>query len=771
MSERDPRVAEPPDFSSNSSFPHPTRIGPYRILQVIGEGGMGIVYAAAQVEPVRRRVAVKMMKVGMDTKEVVARFEAERQALAVMDHPGIARVLDVGATEAGRPYFAMEYVPGVPLNEYCDQHKLGTAERVQLFISICQAVQHAHQKGVIHRDLKPSNVLVTEQDGRPAPKIIDFGIAKAISQHLTDRTLVTAFGIAIGTPAYMSPEQAEMSGLDVDTRTDIYSLGVMLYELLVGQLPTDPKEHGLPGFIARLVARETDAPTPSSKVSASGNAQGVAALRGTSATSLRKELKGDLDWIVMKAMDKDRARRYETANGLAMDLQRYLANEPVVARPPSAGYRAAKFVRRHRAVVIAAAAAVLALVVGALLATAEMIRVTRAEAQTRREAETAQQVSDFLVSLFEVSDPSEARGNTITAREILDRGAQKIETGLTDQPRVQARLLTTMGSVFRALGLYRDASRYYTEALQARLAILPPHDVRVLTSMVHLAEVESRLGDYATAESLLIQVRERGNSADAGDSLLATVESDLAVILYRQGRYAAAAESFRRVVEARERMFGPEDLHVASALRNLGGVSVTLGNYEEGERQLRRALAIAERVYDADSPDLFGYLSNVGAAEQYQKHYREAEAHYRRALTIAEKTYGPTHENVSVLLVNLGGVLEDEEKYHEALPLLERALKIDEAALGPDHGSVAHTLASLGDVYYDLGRYAEAEAAYRRSLTIRKRVMGPDHPEVAQVLEQLATTLHAMGRDDSATTYEARARRIRDAAGSGAPPP
>jgi len=771
MSERDPRVAGPPDPSSDISSPHPTRIGPYRILQVLGEGGMGIVYAAEQVEPVRRRVAVKMMKVGMDTKEVVARFEAERQALAVMDHPNIARALDAGATEAGRPYFVMEYVRGIPLNEYCDQHKLGTAARIQLFISICQAVQHAHQKGVIHRDLKPSNVLVTEQDDRPAPKVIDFGIAKAISQHLTDRTLVTAYGIAIGTPAYMSPEQAEMSGLDVDTRTDIYSLGVMLYELLVGQLPTDPNEHGLPGFIAQLVARETDAPTPSSRVSVSRNAESVAALRGTNPTGLWKELRGDLDWIVMKAMDKDRARRYETANGLAMDLQRFLANEPVVARPPRARYRAVKFVQRHRAVVIAATAAAVALVVGAVLATAGLIRATRADAETRREAETAQQVSDFLVSLFEVSDPSEARGNTITAREILDRGAQRIQTGLTDQPQVQTRLLTTLGGVFGALGLYRDARRYYTQALEVRSATRPAGDALVLASMVNLAEVESRLGEYATAESLLIQVRERGKSAGAGDSLLATVESDLAVILFRQGRYAAAAESFRGVVEARERLFGPEDLHVASALRNLGGVNVALGNYEEGERQLRRALAIAERHYDADSPDLFGYLSNVGAAEQYQTHYREAEAHYRRALTIAEKAYGPTHENVSVLLVNLGGVLEDEGKYHEALPLLERALKIDEAALGPDHGSVGHTLASLGDVYYDLGRYAEAEAVYRRSLTIRERVMGPDHPEVARVLEQLATTLHAMGRDDSAATYEARARRIRDTANSGAPPP
>jgi tetratricopeptide (TPR) repeat protein/tRNA A-37 threonylcarbamoyl transferase component Bud32 len=766
MNERDPRIPASPAPSPADPSAHPERIGPYRILQVIGEGGMGVVYDAEQVEPVRRRVALKMMKVGMDTKDVVARFEAERQALAVMDHPGIAKVLDAGASDAGRPYFVMEYVRGIPLNEYCDLHTLGTVERIRLFVTICQSVQHAHQKGVIHRDLKPSNVLVTEQDGRPTAKIIDFGIAKAISQRLTEKTLFTAYGMVIGTPAYMSPEQAEMSGLDVDTRTDIYSLGVMLYELLVGELPSDPKEHGLQGFIARLVARHTDAPTPSAKVSGSGKAADVAALRGTNPRGLHKALKGDLDWIVMKAMDKDRARRYETANGLAMDLQRYLADEPVVARPPSAGYRAAKFVRRHRVAVIAASAGVVALVAGALLATAAMIRATRAEAQTRREAETAQQVSDFLVSLFEVSDPSEARGSTITAREVLDRGAEKIDTELTDQPLVQARLLTTMGKVFRALGLYDDARRYYTRALQVRSAALPPHDVPVIASMLNLAEVQSLLGKYATAESLLIAVRTLGTSVELPDSLLETVESDLAVIEFQQGRYAAAADAFQRVVAARERMFGPDNEHVAKALRNLGGVNLALGNYAEGEQQLRRALAIAERRYGAESPDIVVFLSNLGAAEYYQKNYRDAEANYRRALTIAEHAYGPEHELVGTLLTNLGGLLEEQHKYQEALPLLERALKIDEAALGPDHRSVAHSLASLADVYDGLGRYPEAEAALRRALAIRERVMGPDHPEVADILEHLVTTLRATGRGDEAARLEARARRIRAAAGS-----
>src|SRR5918911_1521336 len=318
---QDPTVSSAADFA-RPDVAQPDRIGAYRILQVLGEGGMAVVYEAEQTEPVRRRVALNVMKLGMDTKEVIARFEAERQALAVMTHQSIAKVLDAGASEGGRPYFVMELVQGVPITDYCDGRQLSVRERLELFIPVCQAVQHAHQKGVIHRDLKPSNVLVTEVDGKPLPKVIDFGIAKATGQHLTEKTLVTAYGQAMGTPGYMSPEQAEMSGLDIDTRADIYSLGVMLYELLVGRLPEDPLELGLQGFMARLAMRETDPPTPSTKLhSLKREQKALATLRHTDPGSLERTLRGDLDRIVMKAIDKDRNQRYETANGLALDLE------------------------------------------------------------------------------------------------------------------------------------------------------------------------------------------------------------------------------------------------------------------------------------------------------------------------------------------------------------------------------------------------------------------------------------------------------------------
>ncbi len=347
-----------------------TIIGPYKLLELIGEGGFGAVYMAEQEEPIRRRVALKIIKLGMDTKRIIARFEAERQALAMMDHPNIAKVFEAGSTDKGRPYFAMELVKGVPITEYCDKNNLGTQKRLELFIDVCRAVEHAHQKGIIHRDIKPSNVMVTLHDGRPVPKIIDFGIAKAMQQRLTEKTLLTEFRQLIGTPEYMSPEQAEFSGLDIDTRSDIYSLGVLLYELLTGTTPFEAKQFRSASYdeICRII-RETEPPKPSTRLSTLGDGLVEGAKhRQVEAGKLCKTIRGDLDWIVMKALEKDRSRRYETANGLILDIERHLNNEPVSAGPPSAGYRLHKFFLRHRAAVITVALVTAALAVGATTA-------------------------------------------------------------------------------------------------------------------------------------------------------------------------------------------------------------------------------------------------------------------------------------------------------------------------------------------------------------------------------------------------------------------
>ncbi|HZL43434.1 MAG TPA: serine/threonine-protein kinase, partial [Verrucomicrobiae bacterium] len=388
-------------------------LGPYKLLEKIGEGGCGVVYVAEQTIPVRRRVALKVIKLGMDTKAVVARFEAERQALAMMDHPNIAKVLDAGTTEAGRPYFVMELVRGIRITDYCDQNKLTTRERLELFIKICQAIQHAHQKGIIHRDIKPSNILVTLHDGVPVPKVIDFGIAKATEGRLTDATVYTQLHQFIGTPAYMSPEQAEMSGLDIDTRSDIYSLGVLLYELLVGSTPFDAKELAAAGIDQmRKTIREKDPVRPSTKLATLYGEEltTTARRRSVETSKLANLLRGDLDWIVMKCLEKDRTRRYQTANGLAMDLKRHLANETVIARPPSSSYRFQKLFRRNKVAFAAAGAVVAALCLGVIVSTWQAVKATRAqrealraqaqEAVQRRQAELARSEAEDLVSFM-----------------------------------------------------------------------------------------------------------------------------------------------------------------------------------------------------------------------------------------------------------------------------------------------------------------------------------------------------------------------------------
>ncbi|MCZ6916337.1 MAG: serine/threonine-protein kinase, partial [Gemmatimonadetes bacterium] len=627
-------------WSHDAEEDHPSRIGPFKILRRLGSGGMGIVYEAEQSQPVRRRVALKVIKIGMDTKQVVARFEAERQALAVMEHPSIAKVLDAGETETGRPYFSMELVQGVKITDFCDTHQLSIRARLELFATLCDAVQHAHQKGVIHRDLKPSNVLVTEQAGTPAPKVIDFGIAKAIAHRLTERTLVTEHGQAIGTPAYMSPEQAEMSGLDVDTRTDVYSLGVMLYELLVGRLPLDPDELGLPAFIAQLVLRETDHPTPSAGfVNLGGMTQQVAKLRRVDPSTLRRELRGDLDWIIMKAMDKDRMHRYDTVNGLAMDIRRHLDDEPVVARPPTAADRMTKFVRRNKVAVIAGSLVAASVVVGLALASIGLVQARRAQAETTRQAEAARQVSDFLVRLFEVSNPSEALGNSITAREILDLGAAQIRNELTDQPVVQARLMGTMGYVYGSLGLFDEGRPLLEQALALRERALGPDHPDVARSLKDLANLHRTVGDFDEAEPLLVRalaIEEAAYGPVHAD--VAETVSGLAALHWSQAQYGKAQPLFERSVAIQEELFGPTHEQVGLGLSNLGGVLLSQGRVAEAEPLLRRALTISEGILAPNHPDLAGSLNNLGALYWMQGDYAQAEPLYQRTLEIYETT-------------------------------------------------------------------------------------------------------------------------------------
>ncbi len=737
----------------------------YKLLEELGSGGMGVVYKAEQIKPVKRNVALKIIKLGMDTKQVVARFETERQALAVMDHPNIAKIFDGGATETGRPYFVMEIVRGLPITEYCDKHKLTTRERLELLTHVCRAIQHAHQKGVIHRDLKPSNILVMVQENKPVPKIIDFGIAKAIEHRLTERTLFTEQGQLIGTPEYMSPEQAEMSGLDVDTRTDIYSLGVMLYELLVGVLPFDPETLRSASFgeIQRII-REKEPPKASTRLSSLGDTQtSIAEHRKANPSSLRKELKGDLDWITMRAMAKDRTQRYASASELEADIERYIRHEPVVAGPPSTIYRIKKYIKRHKVGIAAATLVILAILIGITGTSIGLFKAVRAEKKAREEAETAQQVSDFLVELFKVSDPGEARGNSITAREILDKGAGKIDKELDAQPRIQSRLMETMGRVYRNLGLYTQAAPILEKSLSLKRRVYGEEHLEVATSLHTLAVLYDTQGKYQEAESLFRQslaIKEKILGQDHFD--VAKSFNSIAVVNWNQGKYAEAEPLFQRSLAIKEKALGPDSPEVGNTLTNLGALYHQQNKFGKAEPLFKRALSISEKALGLDHPDVAASLNNLGSLYEDMGKREEAEPLYERSLAIWEKALGPEHSDVGIVLHNLANLYRDQGKYNKAEPYYLRSLAIFQRALGEEHPYVAYSFRECANLYRDQGKHREAEILYQRSLEIFVKSVGENHLNVAETLEQYALLLRKIDRTDDAEKMEDRAKAIRD---------
>jgi serine/threonine protein kinase/tetratricopeptide (TPR) repeat protein len=750
----DPRDAVPPGDGevtreSVSSSQPGGQVGPYRLLQRIGEGGMGEVWLAEQTRPVRRQVALKIIKAGMDSAQVVARFEAERQALALMDHPAIAKVFDAGTTPQGRPYFAMEYVRGEPITAYCDRHRLTTPERLDLFIHVCEGVQHAHQKGIIHRDLKPSNVLVTIQDDHPVPKIIDFGVAKATAQHLTERTLYTELGVMIGTPEYMSPEQAEMGGLDIDTRTNVYALGVMLYELLTGALPFEHVELRRVSLLEiQLAIREKEPPRPSTRVTQLGLASTEAAhRRQTEPARLASDLRGDLDWITMKALEKDRTRRYDTVMGLANDVRRHLQNEPVLASPPSTTYRVKKFVRRHRFGVAAAATVVVLLVAFAATMALQAHRIARERDRANREAETAKQVSSFLVGLFELSKPSEAAANSVTAREILDKGAQRIRGELRDQPAIRATVVSTLGNVYRSLGLYAKARALDEEALALRRQVFGPRSLEVASSLVAVGRSLSSEGQYEEAERMFRTALEtRRSLLGAEDPVIGDTLRGLASVVQRQGHHSEAETLVRQALAIHRRVLPPPSEAVASDLGSLGGILFDRANYAGAEQAFAEAVEIDRQIKGAQHPDTVMQLDNLASARVLQGKYAEGERAYRENLDALRQRLGADHPDLGLSFSNLGAVLYFEGKYPEAEAAYREAVARHRQGLGARHPEVALDLTNLGQALDAQRKYTEAETVIREALSIQREALGGDHPDLVPMLCFLSTTMRHAGK-------------------------
>jgi eukaryotic-like serine/threonine-protein kinase len=761
------------------------RIGPYRLLQQIGEGGFGVVWMAEQEQPVRRRVALKIIKLGMDTEEVIARFEQERQALAMMDHPNIAKVFDAGATPFGRPYFVMELVRGIKLTDYCDEAKLPTAERLQLFIAVCQAVQHAHQKGIIHRDLKPSNILVTLHDGVPVPKVIDFGVAKAISARLTERTLFTRFEQMVGTPLYMSPEQAELSGLDIDTRSDIYSLGVLLYELLTGRTPVDADtlQRAGPDEVRRII-REEEPLRPSMVRSRSAPAPG-SSRSGDPGRGRPSSLAADLDWIVMKALEKDRTRRYATANDLAEDLRRHLRCEPVNARPPSQLYRFRRMVARNKLAFAAGAAVAASIVLGsavsvgmffkekaerqraeasesrALAAEAKARRRAAAEAAARREAEA---VTTYVTTIFQSPNPTRD-GRTVSVAETLDRAATQLDDDLEAQPDRQAALRTVLGKTYLALGLPLKAIALHEQARAECLRTLGTEHERTIQVTSALAEAYDTAHRFA--EALHLREAELAlRRKTSGDEDPATIDAlhDVATSLDRVGRFDQARQLRQQVVEIRTRLSGPEAPETLTALHHLAAAHVRTGRTEEGLQLQEQVLELRRKILGPEDPDTLSAISNLAKTYAALGRHDDALRRQQQLLELRRKVLGPEDPKTISTLHNLARFLRAAGRLEEPLPHLEAVLALRSKVKGPEHPETLAAMGHVADSCVETGRADRALALREQALALRQKALGADHPDTLASMSQLATSYRSAGRVEAAITLQqaavAIARRV-----------
>ncbi|MHC4143306.1 MAG: tetratricopeptide repeat protein [Planctomycetota bacterium] len=773
---------EKPDRLPTVSGPHlgpanlstPPDVEGYEILRVLGEGGMGVVYLARQEQPIERQVALKVIKAGMDSKQVVTRFETERQALASLDHPNIAQVYDAGTTRSGHPYFSMEYISGPSITEHCDRHGLSIEERLGLFIQVCEGVQHAHQKGIIHRDIKPSNVLVYTQDSRALPKIIDFGVAKALTASLTKETFFTEQGQLLGTPEYMSPEQAQMTTADIDTRTDIYSLGVVLYELLVGMIPFDPKtlrEGGVEN-IRRMICEEGPK-TPSMRLSTlSGEAStNVARLRCTDVRTLTRQVHDDLDWITLKAMEKDRMRRYGAAGELAADILRHMSHEPVIAGPPSTSYRLKKFIRRHRHFATASTVVAVSLVLGFIVSTALYFRAEslRAEAQkasqqAEQAAEEARQAADKEVAaraeaqtvaeyltddVLGLVAPEHAKSRQVPVKALLDMASENLEHKFDSQPLAEAGIRQALGETYRKLGEYASAEPHLEWAYEIREHLCGKEDPSTITSLAQLGWLYFLQARYGKAEPLLkesLNLRLRELGPEHPETLESAVR--LALLYCYHAPWAHRAEMLRLLRVAFEtggRLLGDDHEIPLEARHGLAMWYASTRSFD-GLQLCEEGREIAEVAFGQEHPLTLKFVSCLAVFRSWQARYEEAEIMASEALDVSQSLLGTENPVTLQCMWALSLAYSCQFRLGEAEDLLKETVRVSQHLLGKEHFQTLRYNQHLAFVHIKQGRIDEARRLLTKVLEGRRRLLGEDHGWVLGVVGWMMNLYAMQGR-------------------------
>jgi serine/threonine-protein kinase len=743
------RSGHPPVSLMESTVPD--RIGQYQLLRLAGEGGMSKVYLALRADDeFQKRVALKVVRQDLDREDLVRRFRTERQILAGLDHPNIAKLLDGGTTPEGRPYFVMDFIDGIPIDRYCDENCLTVDQRLDLFQAVCSAAHYAHQNLVIHRDIKPSNILVTA-DG--VPKLLDFGIAKILKpEQFAQQVEYTADWMRPMTPRYASPEQIQ--GHPVTTTCDVYSLGVLLYKLLTGHLPYRLQGQ-LPTEVGRAIV-EQEAERPSSAVlrvdspsfprpepDTPTTPEAVSQARATQTRQLQRQLAGDLDNVLLMALRKEPQRRYASVEQFAEDLRRYRQGLPVKARTDTLGYRSAKFVRRNWLPVAGAASFLVALTAFAIVMTVQAARIADERDEAERERDRAERVTAFLQEIFEVSDPGHSPGEIITAREILERGAHRIRRELTAQPEDRATMMAAIGNVSRGLGLYEQARPLLEEALTLRRSLYKAHNPRVTESLNDLGHLARLMGDLETADTLLRQALALRQSRLEQDPLSVVMSLNEIGVLFRlQGQHDQAEAHYRAALTLAQGIPGDHE-EVADTHNNLGVVLLDLGMIEDAEAQFRDALAIARRVLGHSHPRVGRILSNLGVSLGMQRKYDDAESVLREALVVSREGLGDDHPRLVEALNNLGKLLQRKEQTNDAEVLFREAVEIARRRLGSDHPQTAHVVSNLAGLLRDQGDFAAAAALSREALAIRRERLGDGHVDLGRSQVQLGTILIA----------------------------